>query len=228
MSLQQSQPCGAGFRSDVDIRLAKLASLAALRQDGQMQGLCVFCGSSRGASPKYAEVARELGEIMVQRGLSLVYGGGNVGLMGVLADSVLRGGGHVTGVIPQSLVDLEVGHHGLPDLRIVDSMHERKALMADLADGFVALPGGIGTLEEFCEVLTWAQLGMHQKPCGLLNAAGYFDGLLAFLDHTVRERFFKPQHRAMVLVDEDAGRLLQRLADYRAPRLDKWIDRDAT
>ncbi len=138
-----------------------------------MQRLCVFCGSSPGANSQYAALARRLGALLARRGLGLVYGGGNVGLMGVLADAVLKDGGHVIGVIPQALVDLEVAHSGLPDLRIVGSMHERKALMADLADGFIALPGGIGTLEEFCEILTWAQLGLHQKPCGLINVAGY-------------------------------------------------------
>ncbi|MBI3782176.1 MAG: TIGR00730 family Rossman fold protein [Deltaproteobacteria bacterium] len=193
-----------------------------------MLRVCVFCGSSPGAQPLYADVARRLGACLVERGMSLVYGGGNVGLMGILADAVLGRGGHVTGVIPRALMDLEVGHRGLSDLRIVDSMHERKALMAELADGFIALPGGIGTLEEFCEVLTWAQLGMHQKPCGLLNVAGFFDGLLAFLDHTVGERFFKPQHRAMVLVDQDPDGLVRQLEVYRAPQLDKWIDRNAT
>ncbi|HVO25513.1 MAG TPA: TIGR00730 family Rossman fold protein [Candidatus Margulisiibacteriota bacterium] len=193
-----------------------------------MQRLCVFCGSSPGANSQYAALARRLGGLLVRRGLGLVYGGGNVGLMGVLADAVLKDGGHVIGVIPQSLVDLEVAHAGLPDLRIVASMHERKALMADLADGFVALPGGIGTLEEFCEILTWAQLGLHQKPCGLINVAGYFDRLMGFLDHAVSERFLRPEHRAMVLVEPDAEALLDRFAAYQPPQLEKWIDRGST
>jgi hypothetical protein len=193
-----------------------------------MRRVCVFCGSSPGANAAYAAVASDLGGLLVERGLSLVYGGGNVGLMGILADAVLERGGHVIGVIPRSLMDLEVGHRGLPDLRIVGSMHERKALMAELGDAFVALPGGIGTLEEFCEVLTWAQLGMLRKPCGLLNVAGYFDGLLTFLDHTVDQRFLKAEHRAMVLVDSDPERLLQQLESYRAPVLPKWIDREST
>jgi uncharacterized protein (TIGR00730 family) len=148
--------------------------------------------------------------------------------MGVLADAVLAAGGHVIGVIPHALMQREVGHRGLPELRVVDSMHERKALMADLADGFVALPGGIGTLEEFCEVLTWGQLGMHRKPCGLLNVEGFFDPLLAFLDQAVQERFFRPEHRDMVVVDSCAESLLARFADYRSPVNDKWIDRANT
>lgn len=193
-----------------------------------MRRVCVFCGSSPGASSLYADVARQLGALLARRGLGLVYGGGNVGLMGILADAVLKGGGHVTGVIPQSLVDLEVAHAGLTDLRIVGSMHERKALMADLADGFIALPGGIGTLEEFCEILTWAQLGLHEKPCGLINVAGYFDHLMAFLDHSVSERFFRAEHRSMVLLDDDAERLLDRFETYRPPHLEKWIDRSGT
>lgn len=190
-----------------------------------MRRVCVFCGSSPGARPQYADLARTLGELLARRGLGLVYGGGNVGLMGILADAVLKAGGHVIGVIPQSLVDLEVAHTGLPDLRVVSSMHERKALMADLADGFIALPGGIGTLEEFCEILTWAQLGMHQKPCGVINVAGYFDHLMAFLDHSVNERFLRPEHRSMVLVAGDPETLLDHLDAYQPPRLEKWIDR---
>ena len=193
-----------------------------------MQRVCVFCGSSPGVNSQYADLAHRLGGILVRRGLTLVYGGGNVGLMGMLADAVLKDGGQVIGVIPQSLVDLEVAHAGLPDLRIVASMHERKALMADLADGFIALPGGIGTLEEFCEILTWAQLGLHQKPCGLVNVAGYFDHLMAFLDHSVGERFLRPEHRGMVLVEADPEKLLDRFAAYLPPKLEKWIDRGST
>jgi uncharacterized protein (TIGR00730 family) len=193
-----------------------------------MQRLCVFCGSSPGANSQYAELARHLGALLARRGLGLVYGGGNVGLMGLLADAVVRGGGQVIGVIPQSLVDREVAHSGLSDLRVVGSMHERKALMAELADGFVALPGGIGTLEEFCEILTWAQLGLHQKPCGLINVAGYFDRLMGFLDHAVSERFLRPEHRAMVLVEADPETLLDRFAAHRPPQLEKWIDRSST
>jgi uncharacterized protein (TIGR00730 family) len=193
-----------------------------------MKRVCVFCGSSPGGNLQYAAVTTQLGGLLARHGLALVYGGGNVGLMGMLADAVMKDGGHVIGVIPQSLVDLEVAHAGLPDLRIVASMHERKALMADLADGFIALPGGLGTLEEFCEILTWAQLGLHQKPCGLVNVAGYFDHLMAFLDHSVGERFLRPEHRGMVLVEADPEKLLDRFAAYLPPLLEKWIDRGGT
>jgi uncharacterized protein (TIGR00730 family) len=193
-----------------------------------MKRVCVFCGSSSGASSRYTATAQRVGALLAQRQTELVYGGGNIGLMGVLADTVLAHGGHVIGVIPQALMDREVGHTGLSDLRIVGSMHERKALMADLAEGFIALPGGIGTLEEFCEVLTWAQLGMHAKPCGLLNVDGYFDHLITFLDHSVEERFFRPEHRAMVLLETDPETLLNRFASYRPPRLEKWIDRGSS
>jgi uncharacterized protein (TIGR00730 family) len=193
-----------------------------------MQRVCVFCGSSRGANVRYVDLARRLGGTLAKRELTLVYGGGNVGLMGELANAVLDAGGHVIGVIPQALADKEVAHTGLPDLRIVGSMHERKALMADLADAFIALPGGLGTLEEFCEILTWAQLGMHDKPCGLLDAENYFDPLIAFFDHAVTERFLTPQHRAMILVDEDPEKLFARFATYRSPTLEKWIDRRTT
>ncbi len=190
-----------------------------------MNRVCVFCGSSPGVNPLYTATARRVGTLLAQRGLTLVYGGGNVGLMGVLADTVVEHGGEVIGVIPQALMDLEVGPTGLGDLRIVGSMHERKALMAELSDGFIALPGGIGTLEEFCEILTWAQLGMHAKPCGLVNVEGYFDHLITFLDHSVGERFFRPEHRAMVLLEADPETLLDRFEGYQPPQLEKWIDR---
>jgi uncharacterized protein (TIGR00730 family) len=193
-----------------------------------MRCVCVFCGSSPGATPTYTELAQQLGRVLAKRGLTLVYGGGNVGLMGVLADAVLAHGGHVIGVIPQSRVDLEVAHTGLPDLRIVSSMHERKARRADLADAFIALPGGLGTLEELCEILTWAQLGLHNKPCGLLDAEHYFDHLIAFLDHAVTQRFLRPEHRAMVLVAEDPEQLIESFEGYRPPAMEKWIDRSST
>jgi hypothetical protein len=167
--------------------------------------------------------ARRLGEVLAARRVRLVYGGARVGLMREVADAALAAGGDVTGVIPEALRAREVAHTSLPDLRIVESMHERKALMADLSDAFVAIPGGAGTLEEFFEVWTWAQLGIHQKPCGLLNVAGYFDGLLAFLDHAVAEAFLRHEHRAMVLVDDDPEHLLQRFEEYRAPDVQKWL-----
>lgn len=190
-----------------------------------MKSVCVFCGSSPGASPAYAEAAIHLGHAIAGRGLTLVYGGGHVGLMGVVADAALGAGGRVVGVIPEALEAKELAHRSLTDLRVVASMHERKALMSELADGFIALPGGIGTLEEWFEVWTWSQLGIQRKPCALLNVAGYYDHLLAFLDHVTAERFLAPDHRAMVLVDGDAGRLLDRLAAYRHPYTEKWLDR---
>ena len=177
-----------------------------------MRKICVFTGSRHGLRPEYADAAKSLGRELVGRGYGLVYGGGKVGLMTAIADAVLELNGHVTGVIPNSLVSKEVAHLGLSDLRIVDSMHERKALMAQLSDGFVAMPGGIGTMEEFFEVLSWAQLGLHEKPCALLNVAGYYDPLIRFLDHAVEQDFIKPKHRALLVVEGESGRLLDRIA----------------
>ena len=194
-----------------------------------MKSICVFAGSSAGARPEYRAAAEELGRTLAKRQVNVVFGGGHVGLMGALADAVLAGHGHVTGVIPESLVAREIAHTGLSDLRIVSSMHERKAMMADLADAFVALPGGWGTLEEFFEVLTWAQLGLHQKPCGLLNIAGYFDGLLSFLEHSIDQRFVRRENGALVLVATSVDGLLEQLDRYRAPLpAEKWIDRAST
>jgi uncharacterized protein (TIGR00730 family) len=193
-----------------------------------MRRICVFAGSSPGARVEYSAAARDLGRALVRRQIDLVYGGARVGLMGSLADAVLAGGGRVTGVIPEGLMTKEIAHDQLSELKVVASMHERKALMSDLADGFIALPGGWGTLEEFFEVLTWAQLGMHRKPCGLLNASGYFDQLLAFIDHSVEERFVRLENRAMILVAATADELLQGFAEYVPPRVEKWIDRAAT
>jgi len=190
-----------------------------------MRRVCVFTGSSPGARAEYAIAAKQLGRELVSRGHELVYGGGKVGLMGLLADSVLAGGGKVIGVIPEALVAKEVAHGGLSELRVVASMHERKALMSDLSDAFIALPGGLGTLEEFCEVLTWAQLGLHAKPCGMLNVCHYFDALLAFLDRAVEERFLKSEHRALVITADSPHDLLERLASHRPARVEKWIDR---
>jgi len=176
-----------------------------------MRRICVFCGSNAGARSEYAEAARELAIALVERKLGIVYGGGNVGLMGVLADAALERGGEVIGVIPQSLLDKEVGHRGVTELLVVETMHERKALMNDLSDAFIALPGGFGTFDEFFEVLTWSQLGFHGKPCALLNVAGYYDLMLAMLDHAVAERLLRPAHRELVIADIDPLRLLQRL-----------------
>ena len=192
-----------------------------------MKRICVFAGSSPGANDTYRMAAVELGEALAGSGIELVYGGGCVGLMGVLADAALARGGRVTGVIPHTLMVREVGHRGLTDLRVVESMHERKAMMAELSDGFIALPGGFGTLEETFEILTWAQLGLHAHPCGLLNIDGYFDALLAFLDRSVNEAFVREAHRAMLLVDDSPRRLLDRFAAYRAPTVEKWLQRSA-
>ncbi|MEF2072164.1 TIGR00730 family Rossman fold protein [Consotaella aegiceratis] len=191
-----------------------------------MQRLCVFCGSSFGVDSAYLSVAQALGRLLVEEGIELVYGGGSVGLMGGIADAVLEAGGRVTGVIPQALFDKEVGHRNLTDLRIVGSMHERKALMAELSDGFVAMPGGIGTFEELFEVWTWAQLGYHAKPCSLLNVNGYYDGLSGFLDNVAASQFMKPIHRDMLIVEDEPKALLDRLKSYQPPAVSKWIGRD--
>ncbi|PSB26897.1 TIGR00730 family Rossman fold protein [Stenomitos frigidus] len=190
-----------------------------------MKHICVFCGSNQGAKLSYKAAAQALGQALVKRGLGLVYGGGNVGLMGTIADSVLAVGGTAIGVIPQALVDKELAHKSLTQLHIVSSMHERKALMADLSDGFIALPGGFGTFEEFCEVLTWAQLGFHQKPCGLLNIDEYYSPLIAMFDHATAEQFVLPPHRSLVLEAQDPDQLLDKLASYEPITVQKWIDR---
>jgi uncharacterized protein (TIGR00730 family) len=190
-----------------------------------MRRLCVFAGSSSGARPEYRAAAGELGRALAARGIGVVYGGARVGLMGVLADAALAAGGEVVGVIPAALVAKEVAHTGLSDLRVVGSMHQRKALMSDLADAFIALPGGWGTLEELFEVLTWAQLGLHRKPCGILNVHGYFDGLLAFLSHTIGEGFVRHEYAAMVTVAATPDALLDRLVSSSPPAVEKWLDR---
>jgi uncharacterized protein (TIGR00730 family) len=187
--------------------------------------VCVFCGSSPGTDPLFAESAAQLGRRLAAQGLGLVYGGASVGLMGFLADAALAEGGEVIGVIPKSLVDMEVAHSGLANLRVVATMHERKSVMADLADAFIALPGGMGTLDELFEILTWAQLGLHTKPTSLLNPGGYFAPLLAFLDGAVRAGFLQPAHRNMVLVDDDPDRLIAAFRTYAPPPPFKWVDR---
>lgn len=186
--------------------------------------ICIFTGSRRGVSPAYAAAAETLARDLVARGYGLVYGGGKVGLMNVVAEAVLERGGHVTGVIPGALVSREVAHAGLSELRVVASMHERKALMAELADGFVALPGGIGTLEELVEVMTWGQLGIHAKPIGVLDAAGYYAALGGFLDHMVAEGFLHERHRAGLLADAEPASLLDRMAAWQPPNVHKWLD----
>ena len=193
-----------------------------------MKRVCVFCGSSVGNRSTYRDAAVAMGTVLAAKGIGLVYGGGNVGLMGVVADAVLAGGGDVIGVIPQSLADREVAHLGVTDLRVVDSMHTRKAMMADLADAFIAMPGGVGTFEEFFEAVTWTQLGVHRKPCGLLNAGGFYTPLEAFIDQAVTEGFIKPVHRSIVVCDDDPARLLDKLANVTLPDVPKWIRKEET
>jgi uncharacterized protein (TIGR00730 family) len=189
----------------------------------KLQNLCIYCGSSPGNRPEYVAEARCFGRTLVEQDIGLVYGGASIGLMGVVADTVLAAGGTVTGVIPRALLRKEVVHHGLTELVITESMHARKAKMAQLADAFVALPGGIGTFEELFEIWTWAQLGFHRKPCALFNPRGYFDPLVQFLDHAVEEGFLKPVHRSMLLVSDSPENLLEALRSYRPPVIDKWV-----
>src|SRR4051812_664913 len=198
---------------------------ARVERVSEIRRLCVYAGSNAGRDPAYTQAAEHLARLLARRGIGVVYGGGKVGLMGALADAALAQGGHVTGVIPRDLMDREVGHDGLTELRVVGSMHERKALMADLSDGFVALPGGIGTLEELIEVYTWSQLGLHRKPMGVLNVRGYYDGLAALLDHAVREGFLREAHRSALQVHDDAAALLEGFEDWRPSTLPKWTDR---
>jgi len=189
-----------------------------------MKRVCVFCGANAGLRSEYRIAAQTLAGALARRGLGLVYGGGNVGLMGALADAMLEAGGKVIGVIPQALVAKEVAHRGVTELHIVDTMHQRKAMMNELSDAFIALPGGFGTLEEFFEILTWSQLGIHGKPSGLLNVSGYYDSLLVMLDHAVVERFLRPAHRELVISDADADSLLQRLASFAPVQAGKWVN----
>ena len=189
----------------------------------RLTSLCVYCGSSSGRIDAYAAAARALAQAMVERGIRLVYGGASVGIMGAVADEVLRLGGEAVGVIPESLMRKELAHAGLTELHVTPSMHARKTLMAELADGFVALPGGIGTMEEIFEIWTWGQLGLHRKPCGLLNVAGYYDALIAFLDHAAGEQFVRPDQRRMLVVESAPAVLLDRLTTYTPPELSKWV-----
>ncbi|MDP6925172.1 MAG: TIGR00730 family Rossman fold protein [Candidatus Scalindua sp.] len=193
-----------------------------------MKRLCVYCGSSSGRQPDYVQVARQLARAMVNRDIDLVYGGASVGIMGEIANAVLEEGGDVIGIIPKGLFRKEVAHTGITELREVDSMHDRKLLMADLSDGFIALPGGLGTIEEIFEIITWSQLGLHRKPCGLLNACQYYDKLIGFLDHAVSEQFIKATHHSTILVDECPEALLEKFEVYKAPDAIKWIDRKST
>ncbi len=188
-----------------------------------MKRIAVYCGSNKGVRPEYAAAAEQLGAVLAREKIELVYGGGMVGLMGAVANAVLEHGGHVIGVIPEKLVIKEVVHEQLPDLRVVKTMHERKALMAELSDGFIALPGGYGTFEEFFEVLAWSQLGWHQKPFGFFDVNGFYRGLLEFLDHTTREGFIRAQHRKLVIAEPDVEKLLQRMKNYQPSGEVKWV-----
>jgi uncharacterized protein (TIGR00730 family) len=192
----------------------------------KIASLCVYCGSAAGGSPTYADAARALGRELVRRDIGLVYGGGNVGLMGAIADEVMANGGRATGVIPEALMKREVGHHGLTELHVVKDMHERKAMMAELADGFIAMPGGFGTLEELFEVTTWAQLGLHQKPIGLLNVNGFYDRLTSFASHLVAEGFVRPDHAQLLMHAPDAVGLLDQFEHYVPNIKVKWLERE--
>lgn len=192
----------------------------------EIHSICVYCGSSSGRLETYAKAAEELAGVLVSRGIRLVYGGASIGIMGCVADHVLKLGGEVVGVIPEALGSKEIMHANLTELHITKSMHERKMLMAELADGFIALPGGIGTLEELFEIWTWAQLGFHDKPCGVLNIEGYYDSLIRFLDHVQDEQFVKPHHRAMLIVENEAEALLDRYLQYRPPVVRHWVGKD--
>lgn len=193
-----------------------------------LKRICVFCGSNPGNNPTYLEAAQELGSTIATRGYELVYGGAEVGLMGAVADAALRAGGRVVGVMPKALIEKEIGHKGLSEQHIVSSMHERKALMADLSDGFIALPGGVGTLEEIFEIWTWAQLGHHGKPLAFMNVLGFYDPLCAFLDHQSSEGFVRKGHRDMAIFSKNSDEILQAFETYDAPELQKWVERAET
>jgi uncharacterized protein (TIGR00730 family) len=193
-----------------------------------MKSCCVFCGSSPGADAAYRDAAQALGRELAARGIRLVYGGAQVGLMGAVADAVLAAGGEAVGVIPSALAEREIMHHGLTELHVVGSLHERKSLMSGMAEGFVALPGGMGTMEELLETLTWAQLGIHARPCGVLDVGGYYQPLLAMLDRAAEARFLKPEHRALLIVEEKPAKLLDRFAAFEPIQVRKWLDRQAT
>ena len=195
----------------------------------RVERICVFCGASPGARPAYRDATEELARLLVAERIGVVYGGGGVGLMGALADAVLAEGGEVTGIIPRALVDREIAHRDVADMRVVGSMHERKALMAELADAFIALPGGLGTLEELFEVYTWAQLGLHRKPCALLNVEGYYDGVVNFLSTAVEERFVREETRELLMVEAEPGALIERLRAFEPKAIvPKWIEREET
>jgi len=189
-----------------------------------LKNVCVFCGSNPGRRADYVEAAHRLGEELAKNGIGLVYGGGNVGIMGEMANSILKNGGRAIGVIPKALEDKELSHRGLSELKVVNTMHERKAMMSELSDAFIALPGGIGTLEEFFEVLTWAQLGFQKKPCGLLNIAGYYDHLIKFIDHMVAEGFLHVDHRDLMVIEKNPANIISKLKNHKPLDTSKWLD----
>ncbi|MEP6850166.1 MAG: TIGR00730 family Rossman fold protein [Acidobacteriota bacterium] len=193
-----------------------------------MTRICVFCGSSSGTDRVYSQTAEAVGEFLAENGIELVYGGGRVGLMGTIADSVLTNGGRVIGVIPEALDKKEIAHKGLTELHVVSSMHQRKALMAEFSDGFIAMPGGFGTFEEICEIVTWAQLGIHRKPCGLLNVNGFYDPLIELFDRSTESGFIRPEHREIVLLGTEIAGLFESMKNYEPPAVEKWIDNDST
>lgn len=193
-----------------------------------LQTVCVFCAAGDGRNPTYVAHARQMGRYLAESGRRIVYGGGRTGLMGALAEGALGAGGEVVGIMPKHLVDHEVAHTGLTELRVVASMHERKAMLADMSDGFLAMPGGLGTLEELFEIWTWGQLGLHRKPYGILNVHGYFTPLLAFLDHAVGEQFVRPEYRALLVVETDPAALIARMEAMEPPPLPRWVQRDTT
>jgi uncharacterized protein (TIGR00730 family) len=216
------------IRSSAGCATAPFSRSRAIVIVAELRALCVFCGSNPGRDPVYERVAREMGELLAHRRVRLIYGGGGIGLMGAIAKAAMAAGGEVIGVIPHALRAKELAYHQLTDLHVVDTMHERKQLMADLSDGFVAMPGGFGTFEEFCETLTWAQLGLHNKPCAMLNVAGYYDRMLAMFDHAMNERFVQAHHRQMIIAESDPARLLDAMAAYHGPPTEQWLTRDAT
>ena len=191
-----------------------------------IERVCVFCGSNGGTDPAYVTAAADTGRFLASQGVGIVFGGGRVGLMGKIADTVMEEGGSVTGIIPRSLAEKEVAHEHLSELHIVGSMHERKAMMAELSDGFIAMPGGFGTFEEICEMITWTQLGFQIKPCGILNVHGYYDDLISLFDNATEKGFIRPEHRELVLVGETIEELFDAMTGFEPPGLDKWIDRD--
>jgi uncharacterized protein (TIGR00730 family) len=193
-----------------------------------MKRICVFCGSNVGANPAFLQAAEKVGVFLADQNIELVYGGGRIGLMGKIADTVLAAGGIVIGVIPESLAVKEVAHQSLTELRVVDSMHTRKAMMAELADGFIALPGGFGTFEEFCEIVTWAQLGIHRKPCALLNVEGFYDNLLTMFDWATAQNFIADEHRRLVLSETEIEKLYELMVNFRPPAIEKWLDKKST